>query len=216
MVQGQGRQKVGPRDRSPDDHVPTPALSASDAVSSAPLTVFLAVLSAVASVISVYLFTEEMRSRRRFGWKQVEKLVREMLEEMLTRRYRPDLVIGVGRGGAILGGMLAGNMGHLPLAVLDTVLDRSDSISRVEFRFPDCCPSVRDKSVLLVVGELYSGEDLRQAIEFVNRRRPREVKTASLLTHPAASVRPDFIGLRSAKPLSAPWRMTNEYRIQRL
>lgn len=180
------------------------------------MTIFLAVLSTFASVSTVYLFAEEMRSRRRFGWKQVTKLVREMLTDMRTRGYTPDLVLGVGRGGSILAGMLAGNMGHLPLAVLDTVLEHPQGVSRVEFRFPDCCPPLRDKNVLIVVGELYSGEDLRHAIEFVRRRHPREIKTASLLTHPAASVRPDFIGFQSAKPLSAPWRMTDAYKFHRL
>jgi len=180
------------------------------------MTIFLAVLSAVASTSTVYLFAEEMRSRRRFGWKQVTKLVRDMLTDMRTRGYTPDLVLGVGRGGSILAGMLAGNMGHLPLAVLDTVLEHPHGVSHVEFRFPDCCPALRDKNVLIVVGELYSGEDLRHAIEFVQRRHPREIKTASLLTHPAALVRPDFIGFQSAKPLSAPWRMTDAYKIHRL
>jgi uncharacterized protein len=180
------------------------------------MTIFFALLSTVASASTVYLFAEEMRSRRRFGWKQVTKLVREMLADMRTRGYTPDLVLEVGRGGSILAGMLAGNMGHLPLAVLDTVLEHPQGVSRVEFRVPDCCPALRGKNVLIVVGELYSGEDLRHAIEFVQRRHPREIKTASLLTHPAASVRPDFVGFQSAKPLSAPWRMTDAYKIHRL
>jgi hypoxanthine phosphoribosyltransferase len=180
------------------------------------MTLFLGLLGAVASAVSIYLFAEEMKSRRGFGWKQVASLVRDMLSEMQSKGYRPDLVLGVGRGGSILAGMLAGNLGHLPLAVLDTVIDHSDGISQVTFRFPDCCPTLRDKRVLVVVGELYSGEDLRHAIQFARRRNPREIKTASLLTHPAASVRPDFVGLESAKPLSAPWRISDEYKVNRV
>jgi hypoxanthine phosphoribosyltransferase len=180
------------------------------------MTLFLGILGAVASVVSIYLFAEEMRSRRRFGWKQVAALVRKMLAEMQSQGYEPDLVLGVGRGGSILAGMLAGNLGHLPLAVLDTVIDHSEGISKVTFRFPDSCPTLHDQRLLVVVGELYSGEDLRHAIEFVRQRHPHEVKTASLLTHPAASVRPDFIGLESSKPLSAPWRISDQYKVKRV
>lgn len=180
------------------------------------MTLIFAILTAAASATSVYLFAEEMRSRRRFGWKQVASLASRMIEEMQARSYKPDLVIGVGRGGSILAGMLAGNLGHLPLAVLDTVLDHPDGVSHVEFRFPSCCPPLRDKRILLVVGELYSGEDLHHAIQYARRRHPKEIKTASLLTHPAASVRPDFIGLESSKPLTAPWRITDAYKIHRL
>jgi hypoxanthine phosphoribosyltransferase len=180
------------------------------------MTTVFACLTALASAISIYLFAEEMRSRRRFGWKQVTKLVKDMLTDMRTRGYTPDLVLGVGRGGSILAGMLAGNLGHVPLAVLDTVLEHPDGVSRVEFRFPNCCPTLDGKKVLIVVGELYSGEDLRHAIEFVRGRCPGDIKTASLLTHPAASVRPDFVGLQSAKPLTAPWRITDAYKVNRL
>lgn len=180
------------------------------------MTLVFAVLTAMASAVSIYLFAEEMRSRRRFGWKQVEKLVKAMLNEMQTRSYKPELVLGIGRGGSILAGMLAGNLGHLPMAVLDTVLDHPEGISKVEFRFPDCCPPIKGKRVLLVVGELYSGEDLRHAIDYTRRRHPAEIKTASLLTHPAASVRPDFVGMESNKPLTAPWRITDAYKVHRL
>jgi len=180
------------------------------------MTLFLAILGAVASAISIYLFAEEMRSRRRFGWKQVGALVKKMIGEMQARSYKPDLVLGVGRGGSILAGMLAGNLGHLPLAVLDTVLEHPNGISQVKFRFPDSCPTLKGKRVLLVVGELYSGEDLRHAIRFAERQHPLEIKSASLLTHPAASVKPDFVGLVSAKPLSAPWRISDEYKLHRL
>lgn len=180
------------------------------------MTLFLAILGALASAAGLYLFVEDMRSRRRFGWKQVSTLVRRMLTEMQSRSYKPDLVLGVGRGGSILAGMLAGNLGHLPLAVLDTVIDHPGGISKVEFRFPDCCPSLQGKKVLLVVGELYSGEDLRHAIEFAWHQHPSEIKTASLLTHPAASVKPDYVGRETSKPLTAPWRMTDVYKINRL
>jgi len=180
------------------------------------LTISLGVLTTVASATSIYLFADDLRSRRRFGWKQVDRLVLKLIEEMRARGFRPDLVIGVGRGGAIVAAMLAGNMGHLPLVVLDTILEHEEGVSTVTFRFPDSCPPVRDRTVLAVVGELYSGEDLRHAIQFIARRHPRELKTASLLTHPAASVRPEFIGLLSDKPLTAPWRLTDAYKMRRL
>lgn len=180
------------------------------------VTLLLGILSFVASGATIYLFAEDMRSRRRFGWKQVDKLVLRLIEELRARGFEPDLVLGVGRGGAIVGGMLAGNMGHLPFAVLDTELGHPNGIGTVSFRFPGSCPTVRDKKVLAVVGELFSGEDLRHAMEFIGRRHPRELRTASLLTHPAASVRPDFVGLLSDRPLTAPWRLTDAYRMRRL
>lgn len=180
------------------------------------MSILVGVIGLVASVVSIYLFAEDLRSRRRFGWKHVEKLVKELIADMGRRGYVPDLILGVGRGGSILAGMLAGNLGHLPLAVVDTILDRSSGTSTASIRYPECCPSLEGKSVLIVVGELYSGEDLRHGIEFAKERNPREIKTATLLTHHAASVRPDFVGMQTDKPLTAPWRISEQYRQKRL
>jgi hypoxanthine phosphoribosyltransferase len=180
------------------------------------MTVLLVTLSIAGSVTSIYFFGEEMRSRRRFGWKHMEKLVRKLIADIHHRDYAPDLVLGVGRGGAILAGMLAGNLGDVPLAVVDTIIDHSTGTSSAKIRFPASCPPLRDKSVLIVVGELYSGEDLRQGIEFAKRRHPCEIRTATLLTHHAASVRPDFVGQETDKPLTAPWRLTDHYKEHRL
>ncbi|ERR1700722_265077 len=174
------------------------------------------IVTVVGSATSIYLFGEEMRSRRSFGWKHMEKLVRKLIAEIHHRDYTPDLVLGVGRGGAILAGMLAGNLDGVPLAVVDTIIDHSTGTSSAKIRYPESCPSLKDKSVLIVVGELYSGEDLRQGVEFAKRRHPREIRTATLLTHPAASVRPDFVGQQTDKPLTAPWRLTDRYKEHRV
>lgn len=180
------------------------------------LTITLGVISTVASVVSIYLFAEELRNRRQFGWKHVDKLVRKIILSIQRDDFKPDLVIGLGRGGAILAGILAGNMNHLPLVVLDTILEKEGGMSTVRVRFPQSCPPLRDLNVLLVVGELYSGEDLKKGIDFVRRRHPKSIRTASLLSHPAASIQPNFLGLESDRPLSAPWRISDHYRTQRL
>jgi hypothetical protein len=180
------------------------------------LTPFLAIFSVAAGAATLYLFAEDMRSRRRFGWKQVEQLVKKLMTDMRSAGYKPDVVVGIGRGGAILAGMLAGNLGYVPLVVLDTEIDHPDGVSQVKFRFPESCPSLKGQSVLIVVGELFTGEDLRKGINFVRRKHPETIRTATLLTHPAASVQPDFVGLKTDKPLSAPWRMTTGYQVGRL
>lgn len=181
------------------------------------MTAMLVIIVTVGgSATSIYLFGEEMRSRRSFGWKHMEKLVRKLIADIHHRDYTPDLVLGVGRGGAILAGMLAGNLDGVPLAVVDTIIDHSTGTSSAKIRYPESCPPLKDKSVLIVVGELYSGEDLRQGVEFAKRRHPREIRTATLLTHPAASVRPDFVGQQTDKPLTAPWRLTDRYKEHRV
>ena len=174
------------------------------------------VISSIAGLFTIFMSVRLIRERNRISWRRVESATRKLLKEIQASSFTPDVVIGVGRGGAILGGMLAGNLGHLPLFVVDTVLDKTDGLSAAHIRYPDTLPSLRGKSLLLAVGELYSGQDLRAGLELAKSKGPRVVKTASLFSHPASSIRPDFIGHETKQPLSAPWRMSDVYRMRRL
>lgn len=172
------------------------------------------VIGVVSGLIALYEF---FAKRRRFGWKEVEKLVLRLIDLVEHDDFSPDLVLGVGRGGAIVAGMLAGNMGQLPLVCIDTSSTRDSGGAKcVVIRFPSAVPPLKDKRVLIVVGELYSGEDMRTAIDFVARRKPQSIKTLSLLTHPASVVRPDFFGRQTDSPLVAPWRLTEGYKKNRI
>jgi hypothetical protein len=85
------------------------------------LTVVATVLSVMASAVTILLFLQYMRDRGRLTWRVVEACVKKVLAEMNEVDYKPDLVVGVGRGGAVVGGMLAGNLGHVVAAVIVTL-----------------------------------------------------------------------------------------------
>lgn len=180
------------------------------------LTLVATVVSVVASVFTIILFIQYLRDRGRLTWRVVETAVRKVLADMNNVDYKPDVILGVGRGGAIVGGMLAGNLGHVPLFVIDTVLDRSKKVSEARIRYPACCPDLSGQRVLVAVGELYSGEDLKAVTRYVEDQKPSEVQTMSLFSHPAASIRPDYLGKQTKRPMDAPWRITEVYRTKRL
>lgn len=180
------------------------------------LNILITLISLLASGITIYLFVRLMREIGRPTWHQVERGIKSLLAQMQKTDYVPEIIIGVGRGGGIVASIIAGNLGYIPLFVLDTILDRSGPVSHAAIRYPDCCPDVAGHLVLLVVGELYSGEDLRVAKEYIEQRQPREVRTLSLFSHPAASIRPTYVGKETKQPLSAPWRLSDTYKARRL
>ena len=180
------------------------------------LTIVATIISVAASLITIVLFFQFVRDRGRITWRVVERAMRKVMQEMDAEDYKPDLIIGVGRGGAIVGGMLAGNLGHIPLFVVDTILDRSRRVSEARVRYPDVCPQLAGQRVLLAIGELYSGEDLKVVCGYVDDREPADSRTLALFSHPAAGIRTDFLGKRTRRPLDAPWRLTEAYRNRRL
>ncbi|KPA17572.1 hypothetical protein MHK_002210, partial [Candidatus Magnetomorum sp. HK-1] len=125
------------------------------------------------------------------------------------------IIIGVGRGGSIIAGFLAGNLGFIPLSHLDTEISNNFGERSAVIRFELDIP-VMQKKVLLVVGELYSGLDLKIAREYIINKQPKEIKTLSLFTQPTSIVQPDFYGIRTKHPVSAPWRISSTYKTGRL
>lgn len=176
----------------------------------------LAAVSFAGSVIAIWELWRYVQDRDRLTWRVTENCMKDIIGQMRRKNYKPDMVIGVGRGGAIVGGMLAGNLGHVPLFVIDTELDRSGGMSKATVRNQTCFPDVHGQSVLVCVGELYSGEDLRAGVEFVANGGPKEITTMSLFSHPASIVDPNYVGKVTSRPLDAPWRITDEYRSRRL
>ncbi len=168
------------------------------------------------SIVGIGYFAADIHNKRNFGWKHVEKLLKQMIRDIDRAKFDPDIVVGLGRGGAILAGILAGNLGHIPLYVIDTYSEKRSGIKEVRLRNTEFFPDIAGQRVLLVVGELYTGEDLRRGIEFIESRGAGDLRTMSLLTHPTASVMPDFYGIETAKPLTAPWRITAKYREARI
>lgn len=176
----------------------------------------MAVLSAVASLIAVWQLWLYLSERDHISWKVVERAMLNLIKQFHRGIPKPDLIVGVGRGGAIVGGMLAGNLGHVPLCVIDTKLDKSTKMTRALVRHPEMLPNVEGKRVIIAVGELWSGEDLKAVVNFVAPLNPADITTLSLFSHPAASITPDMVGKETKRPLDAPWRLTDEYRSKRV
>jgi hypoxanthine phosphoribosyltransferase len=180
------------------------------------VNILITLLSVIGSLIAIWQLSIYLKDRDRLTWRVVERSMRSVIKSMQRVNYKPDLIIGVGRGGAIVAGMLAGNLGHVPLFVVDTELNRTTRIAKADIRFPDLMPDVSGKKVIVVVGELYSGEDLRSVVHFVESHGPGEIDTMSLFSHPACAITPDYLGKQTRRPLDAPWRMTDIYRTRRL
>lgn len=170
----------------------------------------IVVISLAASAITIWTFIR----RDRITWRKVAKLVVQLLDEIRSDGFAPDYIIGVGRGGSIVAGMLAGNGGHIPLFVVDTILEREDGVNEVAIR-NKTLPNVKGKKVLLVVGEVFSGQDLITAKQHMQNSEYEILKTMSMFYHPASTIKPDYIGMKTKKPESAPWRITDAYRSAR-
>lgn len=168
------------------------------------------------SIVGIGYFAADIHNKRNFGWKHVEKLLKQMIRDIDRASSTPTSLLAWVAAGPSSLELLAGNLGYIPLYVIDTYSEKRSGIKEVRLRNTEFFPDIAGQRVLLVVGELYTGEDLRRGIEFIESRGAGDLRTMSLLTHPTASVMPDFYGIETAKPLTAPWRITAKYREARI
>ncbi len=140
---------------------------------------------------------------REIGWAAFGEMARQ-LAGRIARRFRPDLVLGIVKGGVVVGGALA--------AALDAEFQPIRVKRRGDGRrpAPGRLPSLAGKRVLVVDDVAHSGETLAHARALATRAGAREVRTAVLVRRPGGS-RPDWCAVETAELVVFAWDYQMEH-----
>lgn len=151
---------------------------------------------------------------RSVGWRKVEYGVRETIRRLRSDNWIPDLVLAIGRSGAIYGGLIAGNMGNLPMAILDRhlVWDKASrqyvADHHSTLNLPDDC-----RRVLVVVGEVYSGQSLASSGQRIrDATQGRSVRTACLVHSNHSNVQVDYSVFKVDSEVRPAWILDRDYK----
>lgn len=176
------------------------------------LEVLAVVLSLIGAVSSVWFIADRLRCRQRLSWRYAQAAARRMVAEMNADGFAPDLIVGIGRGGAIMGAFVSGLFGHRPLIVIDREYDwvqgrRNDSIM-------DGFSIDRGLDrVLLIAGEVHHGNTMRLYYDYLNNRGAKEVRRATLCFENGSTEPVEYKGhTTSNKNLRMPWMFAEQYR----
>jgi hypoxanthine phosphoribosyltransferase len=129
---------------------------------------------------------------REIGWAAFGEVIRA-LAARIAERFRPDVVIGVAKGGVFVGGALSGPLGA------DFHPIRLQKRRRDPAPLPVPLPQLPDLSgrrVLVVDDVASSGATLARARALARKAGARDVKTAVLVVRPGGA-RPDFSALET-------------------
>ncbi len=184
----------------------------------------LAILGALASlsglVIVVAYYWRLWSWKRQVTWDDALRVAEELLGNIEGSGWKADLVIGLGRSGGIWGGWLAGNLGSLPLAVIDLVYEETSGGRTV--RFPggrEVLSYLREShpgrcNVLVVEGASSTGQtphEFRE--EFASEISNWDVKFGVLYKNPTVAVEIAFVGKDLEPwPRRFPWHARGVYR----
>ena len=154
------------------------------------------------------------------SWNDVLLTAEKVLVKIEGSGWKPDLILGLGRSGALWGGWFAGNLGSLPIAVID-ISYRDTQAGRV-VTFPvgalvlDALREVYGSAlnVLAIEGASSTGQTITEFMaQYKQRVTGWDMKFAVLYKNRAVATRIDFVGgTLDPWPNRLPWHLRPVYR----
>jgi probable phosphoglycerate mutase len=174
--------------------------------------VILYCFSILGGIVSIWTLIKWLRPMKRISWRQIEKGIKQLKEDLLKANYYPTLIVGIGRGGSITGALLSGTLGNVPIIVIDRVYEWTSKERREGF-----CENIRVtkniEKVLLVAGELHSGNTAKRYTEYFESMGANEIRMLTFMKEPYPTFKPDFFYLETNKSnIRFPWMITKDYK----
>jgi hypoxanthine phosphoribosyltransferase len=140
---------------------------------------------------------------KEISWSRLGGLLRKLAWEVI-RCYRPDLVIGIAKGGVIPAVFLSSAflVDFFPIKLSSR--HNEQVVARTPVWYVHPTSGVTGKRVLLVDDICITGLTLRMASEEIMLSGAREIRTAALAVH-SVSARPDYVALDTDALVVWPW-----------
>lgn len=138
-------------------------------------------------------------------WWQIDRAIFALADE-LRKKFMPDVIVGVARGGLIPAVRLSHILGDVEVRVTDVKFyrDIGERKEKPEIMIP-IHGSLEGKKVAIVDDVSDTGKTLEVVIEEVKKAGASEVKVVCLSMKPWTSVVPDFYVFRTDKWIVFPW-----------
>lgn len=149
--------------------------------------------------------------KRRLSWRNVTRGIRRLEEEVMRNGFEPDIVVGSGRSGSIVGAWLAGGLANRPFAAIDIRYRRAGGV-RVTEVLDHGDIHVSGKKILLVSSEHKSGETSRKEMDYLKDKGAADVKCVALVQYTFSTHDADFYAYRLEREVEFPWRLSPLFR----
>jgi hypoxanthine phosphoribosyltransferase len=145
-------------------------------------------------------------------WNLFYNLAREVAKKINSSGYKPDLIVGLARGGWVLARILCDFIGVKDLVSLKVehwgVTATPDGKAKLKYPFK---VDLNGKKVLIVDDITDTGESMRVAVEYIKSLNPSEVRTAALRHITSSKFKPDYFGEEMDwRWVIFPWNFTED------
>lgn len=148
-----------------------------------------------------------------FSWNEAENALRSLSKRVSGAGLKPDIIVGISRGGLVPARLLSDFLGISNLQVITasfyTGVGRRAEAPRIT---NSRLSGVAGSSVLLVDDISDTGKSFAAAAGHVLSLSPSSLKTLSIHMKKTSSFRPDFFFEESAKWIVYPWEKEEFFR----
>ena len=174
--------------------------------------ILLYIFSVLGGIVSIWTIYKWLIPHKRISWKKVERGIKELGNKLIIDKYYPTLIIGIGRGGAVVSALLSGVLGNVPIIIIDRVYKWSDH-EREESLCDELRITKNIERVLLVAGELHSGNTAKKYTEYFKEIGAGEVRMLAFMKELYPTFKPDYYYIESKYPaIRFPWMLTKDYK----
>jgi hypoxanthine phosphoribosyltransferase len=158
-------------------------------------------------------------NEKRLSWLLFWSKVQQLAAQIDGSDFDPDIVISIGRSGAVVGGMLASLMGAKKHVAFDRLVVLTKKTGFSEERNIEIDPCIlpnreilSNKKILGVMSECTSGNTLREINLFFTAIPGIELKTAVIFCKPNVCTCPHFYVDRTEQWPELPFRIEGKWK----
>ena len=149
-----------------------------------------------------------------YTWVDIENGVKNLREQLINDNYIPSLLVGIGRGGAIVSSLLSDNMlkrKHIPFIALDRKYNEERGMRKASL-FDDVVFKKDLDKVLLVAGDVYTGDTAGVFIDFLEGLGAKEIRFCVFVKVNSTKRKPNYFSTSTnVNKLTFPWMLSNNY-----
>lgn len=142
------------------------------------------------------------------SWNQIYRLLLKQGTKICRSGFKPDVIVGISRGGWIPARVLSDLLENAKLANVKAEFYTGIAESRKDPTVTQCISAdVSGKRVLIVDEVADSGRSLQLVVAHVIEKGASEVKTATLYCKPCSVFQPDFCEKQTGGWIILPWEI---------
>ena len=147
------------------------------------------------------------------SWEEIQQSCLEIAKKTKTSRFKPDIIVGVARGGWIPARLIADILGIANLTSLGISFyaDIATTEKKPKITQP-ITTTIEDKAILMVDDVADTGHSLKVGRDHVAGLRPRSLKIATIYKKPWSIISPDYYTRETDAWIIFPWEQAESTR----